>query len=277
MSCNISLISISNSAAIMEDVEGIEANMASIKLQETKENASQQGKDELLIRVGGTKFLLDRAIIDLFQSEFLDKLIDPETNFKKPEDGVYNVEANEESFSVFLHMIRYGSLPACMILDKEKESTLLQEACFWGIEGKVQEKIRETKTKLTIPRHQFDKVAYISIKLKESKVHHNFRKDDGYRVLCTECGSRDKDDRLVVFSGSRLYTNCRRCKKGVYYKPDLGWCHKCSLCTECQEKFKPECPADCQISCYYSRIASSTAELEEELQERLKPSFTFMG
>ena len=147
----------------MEDVEGIEANMASVKLQETEENASQEGEDELLIRVGGTKFLLERATIDLFQSEFLDKLIDPETNFKKPEDGVYNVEANEEYFSVFLHMIRYGSLPACMLLDKENEAALLQEACFWGIEGKVREMIRETKTKLTIPRHQLDRLTHIHI------------------------------------------------------------------------------------------------------------------
>lgn len=85
----------------MEDVEGIEANMASVKLQETEENASQEGEDELLIRVGGTKFLLERATIDLFQSEFLDKLIDPETNFKSLKMAFTTSKPTKSTFLFF--------------------------------------------------------------------------------------------------------------------------------------------------------------------------------
>jgi hypothetical protein len=185
----------------MEDVEGIQANMASVMLQETEENASQQGEGELLIRVGGTMFLLERATIDLFQSEFLDKLLDPETHFRKPEDSVYNVQADEECFSVFLHMIRYGSLPACMILDKEKESALLQEACFWGIEGKVQDKIRETKAKVEIPRHRLDQLTSIAINFLKTMA------PEGYSVwnVVTETVVGMVASTLIAGVAKRLY------------------------------------------------------------------------
>jgi hypothetical protein len=255
----------------MDDVEEIEASVASVKLQETEENASQQGKDEVVIRVNGTKFFLERATIDLLQSEFLDKMIDPETNFKKPEDGVYSVEANEECFSAFLHMIRYGSLPACMILDKEKESAHLQEAFFWGIEGKVREKIRETKTKLKISRRDLDNATRISIAVEKSKAHHNFREDDGCaRIYCTECCNRDIDSR---YSNGDKYTRCFCCDKMVYYKRDLGWCHKCSLCTDCQRS-NSECPANRQVSSSHGGMSSTTAELEKKLLECIT-SITF--
>ena len=73
--------------------EGLEASMASVKLQEPEQ--------VILIRVGGTLFLLDEKTVELFQSDFLNTLIDPESTFQKPEDGVYNVDAATKS--VFLH------------------------------------------------------------------------------------------------------------------------------------------------------------------------------
>eukprot|EP00978_Attheya_sp_CCMP212_P014386 scaffold36555_cov51-Attheya_sp.AAC.3 len=103
---------------IMAVDEGLEASLASV-------NKLQEPEQVILIRVGGTLFSLDERTIELFQSDFLNTLIDPESTFQKPEDGVYKVDANGECFSVFLHMVRYGSLPACIVVDNSKESALI--------------------------------------------------------------------------------------------------------------------------------------------------------
>ena len=67
--------------------------------------------------------------------------------------------------------------------------------------------------------------------------HHNFRRDDGSRrVFCSSCGHRDIDWRYNV---GDYYSNCMKCNKEICYKPLLGWCHKCRMCTECQTS---ECP-----------------------------------
>jgi hypothetical protein len=248
--------------------EGIEASMASVKLQETEE--------VILIRVGGTQFSLDQTTIALFQSNFLNTLLNPESAFKKPDDGVYNVDANEECFSVFLHMVRYGSLPTCMVLDNSKESVLIQEAGFWGIETKVQHMVMQAaKRTLQIPRSELNQLLQLSALVEMSKVHHNWRNDDcNGRIYCDHCSNRDIDSRWYprrsADQPAQKYTDCKSCNKTIYYKPNLGWCHKCSLCTDCQSR-EPECPADCQVTArnYYGP-GMSTAELKEKLQKSIK-------
>ena len=67
--------------------------------------------------------------------------------------------------------------------------------------------------------------------------HHNFRRDDGSRrVFCSSCGHRDIDWRYNI---GDFYSNCMKCNKEINYKPLLGWCHKCCMCTDCQTS---ECP-----------------------------------
>lgn len=67
--------------------------------------------------------------------------------------------------------------------------------------------------------------------------HHNFRRDDGSRrVFCSSCGHRDIDWRYNL---GDYYSNCMKCDKEICYKPLLGWCHKCRMCSECQTS---ECP-----------------------------------
>ena len=67
--------------------------------------------------------------------------------------------------------------------------------------------------------------------------HHNYRRGDGSRrVFCSSCGHRDIDWRYQL---GDFYSNCMKCNKDIMYKPDLGWCHKCRMCDDCQTS---ECP-----------------------------------
>ena len=43
-------------------------------------------------------------MMESLESEFLDKLLDPESSFLKPIDGIYTVDADDECFSAFLQI-----------------------------------------------------------------------------------------------------------------------------------------------------------------------------
>ena len=79
------------------------------------------------VDVGGVPFSIDRDTMAKLKSDFLYRLIDPDSGFAHPQDGVHVVEAADaECFSCILHVARFGGLPA--ISDPDK---LLQEADFW--------------------------------------------------------------------------------------------------------------------------------------------------
>jgi hypothetical protein len=169
-----------------------------------------------------------------------------------------------------------------MVLDNSKESVLIQEAGFWGIETKVRHMMQAAKRTLQIPRSELNQLLQLSALVEKSKVHHNWRKDDGAgRILCVHCSNRDIDSRWwghnsrsIFNQPAQKYTDCKSCKTTIYYEPNLGWCHKCSLCTDCQTT---ECPADCQVTTrtYYGP-GMSTAEHKEKLQKSIK-SISFQG
>jgi len=70
--------------------------------------------------------------------------------------------------------------------------------------------------------------------------HHNYRRDDGSRrVFCASCGHRDIDWRYHI---GDYYTNCMKCNKDILYNPNLGWCHKCRMCEDCQTSDCPGVP-----------------------------------
>jgi BTB/POZ domain len=227
--------------------------------------------DEVLIRVGGTLFSLDQQTIDNFGSDFLTKLVDPETHFKKPSDGIYIVDACPENFAAFVHMVRYGSIPHSMVADKEKETKMIQEARFWGIEGKVLDVTGKTKAQSKVSKSILSEAVELSRSLELSKVHHYFRKnDEDERIYCALCGNRDIDGH---FLHGEYYAECKLCEKKIEYPTDLDWCHKCQMCDGCQTT---SCPSDDRMSCSYFLYFThdyprpkSTKELEKDLEEYL--------
>lgn len=248
-----------------------------VDLPSSSPPTAAQPKLDILLRVQATTFSLDPATIHAFQSDFLNTLIDPDTHFRKPEDGVYTVDASAEHFSALLHMIRYGSLPCNMIVDAHNQEVLLQEAVFWGMDAmKVQEKIQQAKSTWKSSREVLQDAMKLSLEIEKSKMHHNFRANDGHGgIYCLHCGNRDMDDRwysssskslLLLRSSHKRYADCKNCRRTVNYKPNLGWCHKCRLCIQCQAGM--ECRADDPMtaSSWNRPPKKSTQQLRDELQ-----------
>jgi BTB/POZ domain len=92
------------------------------------------------LTVGGKVFVLDNEDVMAFDSDFLTKLVSEDSPFRRPEDGMFVVDASAEWFSAFLHLARYDVLPVSRDningTDKFLEITLL-EADFWGVKDKV--------------------------------------------------------------------------------------------------------------------------------------------
>lgn len=183
-------------------------------------------------------------------------------------------EANAECFSSFLHMARFGTLPTSVFSKNKRELLLHQADTIWGIRAQVEEALDKARKDfckccnvadavnkclmmddsmppndrqrdfhpVSIPPSKKSGSSYSCVPAGASAVslcgpHHNFRRDDGSRrVFCSSCGHRDIDWRYHV---GDFYSNCQTCQKEIHYKPDLGWCHKCRQCTDCQTT---ECP-----------------------------------
>ena len=220
--------------------------------------------------VGGTPFLLDPDAVAKFNSSFLSTLLDPQSEFQKPQDGIFTVDADSECFSAFLHMVRYGSIPE-PFNDEGKRQLFLDQADFWCIKPRVVEAFtaakgqrgEEMKANIRQYRTPQQRLKDVCSRLAMSKVHHNHRYDDcNGRIYCSLCHNRDIDSRWYQKDGSIKYTSCKSCNRDVMYRPDLDWCHQCSLCERCQGG--GECKADCHVSSrsYYEK--STTKELEEE-------------
>jgi hypothetical protein len=104
------------------------------------EEYDEEDEDVIHLEVGGNTFMLTKDDVSLLQSAFLSSLVDPESSFKKPCDGIYKVDADAECFSAFLHLTRVGALlmpttssATLMETADEMEYYLLLQADFWGI------------------------------------------------------------------------------------------------------------------------------------------------
>lgn len=189
------------------------------------------------------------------------------------------IEADPECFSAFLHMARFGTLPTSIFNREKRTLLLHQAENIWGIRSQVEEALEKARkdfrlscdcvgivnrclmmspltssippdvTGLTrlpapvpLPVRSEAGSSYASMPPGASAIclsgpHHNFRRDDGQRrVFCSMCGNRDIDWRYHV---GDYYSTCQTCSKDILYKPDLGWCHKCRQCSDCQAV---ECP-----------------------------------
>jgi hypothetical protein len=254
-----------------DEISGaLEGSLASLSGKE--EDASKNAEYFIHLQVGGVRFVLDPKTIVSFSSTFLTALVDPDSEFKKPDDGIYQVDANAECFSAFLHHARYGDLPYTDSAEKEK--LMLDQADFWCIRSRINGSLLRLKQRLTekvklqlaekakLQNELFSKKVKLHEKLLRAKTHHNYRHDDGHRrIYCTDCGHRDIDSR---YSDGDRYTECKQCDKIIYYSPILNWCHKCGRCAECQRTACENNQND--DHCYYSVRGTSTEKLNRELK-----------
>jgi len=137
--------------------------------------ANKQAAPEVrIIKVGGVSFLLDHESLKRLNSEFLNRKLalkaadttavavgksspsiqqqgsSPHrraTNLDdEPVVTVVIEDADAESFSSFVHLARFGTLPTS-IFNKEKREQLLQQAeSVWGIRTQVEEALDKART-----------------------------------------------------------------------------------------------------------------------------------
>lgn len=215
--------------------------------------------------VGGVPFILDDATVQAFGSDFLENLLDPNSAFRRPLDRTFKVQADPQFFSAYLHYVRFGAFS-----DSVDHAMMREQADFWGVKQQLCQICDEKKERAELKavaalksnEYLLNRAVRKSINAEEAKKHHNYRDHDGHgRIYCGtgSCTSRDIDNRWYVGGhsddrGKKKYTTCARCKKDVIFNlPNLGWCHKCSLCSSCQSG---ECPSDHPCSCLYSYGAS---------------------
>jgi hypothetical protein len=231
------------------------------------------------LAVRGKAWVLDEQTVDKMNSDFMRRLLDPDSGFAIPADHIYRVDADPECFACILHLVRFGILPS----NSGGYQQLMTEAGFWGvvdvvqnaIEGAAAERGRLLQQKLRSNRWHFDVAVQNAMSAAAKKLHHNRREDDGHgRVYCTDCGNRDIDSRFYAAGGlfskfASNYTTCKNCKKMVLYDPQLNWCHKCSLCKKCQAS---SCPNDynCNSRDHICRPASTSTDAADHFEEFVK-------
>jgi len=205
------------------------------------------------IQVGDHHFVLNDDDVSKLASPFLTTLIDPTSPFARPENGVNTVHADSACFSSFLLLARHGVWTQ---LHADRDH-ILQEADFWGIREEIQEQIRIADNNWEeLLQAKNRTVELLEDVIDSTKTHHSFRYDQGDRwICCTSC-------RIMHIVERDSYSTCIRCKRKVVCKNDLGWCHKCSMCHNCQ-------PIDCQndkaFTRYPTRKKPTLRELEAEL------------
>lgn len=222
------------------------------------------------LQVGGKRFALDTDDVEKLGSSFLKALVDPESKFAQPEDGIFTIEADDACFSAFLYLSRYGHLPKLSMGD----DGILTQADFWGLREKVSAALKVRSDECSSHRSKLAKLTQLNELLVISKQHHNHRRDDGCgRIYCTDCGNRDMDSRFylkgakvaIEATGSK-YIDCKGCNKTIHCSTDLGWCHKCSLCLWCQKG--KHCPNDDpKCSPRYWVKPRTTEQVENEIKE----------
>jgi hypothetical protein len=63
------------------------------------------------LKVGGKRFTVDSEDVEKLGSNFLTTLVDPESSFAQPEDGIFLIQADAACFSALLYLSRFGSSP----------------------------------------------------------------------------------------------------------------------------------------------------------------------
>ena len=241
------------------------------------------------LSVDGHHFVVQATEFDVLGSGFLSSLLAEDSPFATPEDGIFVLNGvDAAALSSLLHYLRFGTLN----LNDGDDEILLSTADFLSIDRTKIEVAMKTRRSLqeerlrgalevglakashVIERHTLDFYRQVA-KYEIQGQHHNKRHDDGRygpgngRIFCDTCNSRDIDS---TFSEGDPYLKCKGCSRQITYKPNLGWCHKCSLCINCQ---RDVCPADdppSRYGCGYHEApmkkpdpASLTASVQAEV------------
>uniref|UniRef100_T1J654 1-acyl-sn-glycerol-3-phosphate acyltransferase n=1 Tax=Strigamia maritima TaxID=126957 RepID=T1J654_STRMM len=92
-------------------------------------------KDRIKLNVGGTVFETTRSTVEKLGSDYFSRLLDPNSSFSQPTDGIFFIDRDPECFRVILNIARYGEVflndghVTLELLEREAEFYLLSDCC----------------------------------------------------------------------------------------------------------------------------------------------------
>jgi hypothetical protein len=89
------------------------------------------------LQLGNQHFALTDDDVEKLDSPFLSALLNASTPFSKPDDGIYQIDADAQCFASFLVLAQYGRW---MMIHDDRDFCL-QQADFWGIREKIKSQI----------------------------------------------------------------------------------------------------------------------------------------
>jgi hypothetical protein len=201
-----------------------------------------------LVSVRGTLFVVEDSLLPEM-GEFMQKLLDPTSPFSTPEDGIFELDVDPESFSTILHYTRYKSLN----FDAKKSIALLTAADFLGVRDKINQALASRNA-------DYLKSKYLkSIAAQFSTLKCYF--DSTLKFYFDDSGGSSAMDSWANSSKICLYTKCALCHKQIKYSELVGWCHKCARCENCQRRGWP-CLNDNPYGDYYHNPIKTKRQID---------------
>lgn len=236
------------------------------------------------VKVGGMWFALDQETYLKMNSPVLNAIIhvtSPSSGNRKTKTNEFILnEADHESFTSFLVMTRYDTLPLSVLSSKEKRDKLLQESSFWGIRGAVERALEKAATEVKDINDLGNETRQVEAHTKTSQPgeasrvnlncseHHNQRKPEiagiSYGTFCTKC---DFGEEKLVFLDGEAYSHCAQCRKQIPYQANLMWCHKCRCCVDCQREGCPGAaipPNDRSVGTLFTNLEDKITALRDK-------------
>ena len=192
----------------------------------------EKDDENLLVHllVSDAMFTLDRKTVELFKSDFLTALVNPETKFKKPDNGTCKVQADPEYFSAFLHFIRFGKLPNIDSRYKD-EDCVLSQADFWNVRDQVEEGLKLKVENIT--KTNYGNVYNIAFRMTKLLMElKNIIKKDQYHSFSKKYAGKGQNG----WSSITTRNKCKSCRKPLWKcKSNETYCPSCQIVMSCRE------------------------------------------
>ena len=219
-----------------------------------------------LVSVQGALFVVEDSLLPEM-GEFMQTLLDPTSPFSTPEDGIFDLDVDPESFSTILHYTRYKSLN----FDPKKNIALLTTADFLGVRDKINQALASRNADYLKSKYLKSITAQFStLKCYFDSTLKCYFDDSGVSSAMESINSAMESwanslglasDVGQIGSWIYLYTKCALCHKQIKYSELVGWCHKCSRCESCQRRGWA-CPNDNPYGDYYHNPIKTKRQID---------------
>ncbi|CAH1797334.1 unnamed protein product [Owenia fusiformis] len=111
--------------------------MSQEKMDTEKTPNNLKNNNWVKLNIGGQLFETSRSTLDRLDSAYFNRLLDHQSGFDQPPDGIYKIDRDPDSFRVFLNFARYNRIE-CL-----QPELLLEDAQFYLMGQNVLNSIQE--------------------------------------------------------------------------------------------------------------------------------------